>query len=815
MKRFLGAVLALFWASMAHATCAPPPFVFAPGQLIESSKMNANLQALVGCINAIPSPQGQTAIDPRTFGLLPAVEGFFTVSTIAGTGAVTVNGANFVQTHVGQYIRIAGAGPHELYYIGQIVGVSGATTISVTPSPTQTMTSFSTLVYFGPDGSGPINSACTAAVTSRVSVHFPAGVYMVAHPIQCHVVNYNNLNIPPPMITADTGAALVAVSDMADSLPGAHTLFTVGGLPIPPDTDPYTQFIRNAFIDGGGLTLDCSFLCDYAFALPFSQEVRVQNLQAKNTLVGGFHIGLTGQPTIGAFFGDHNKVDRDTFYVPISNITSAHPPVVTTTIDHGITTGRTVTVAGANNIPSPGPISFIAKSTGARTLELHNIDGSAWVAFAGTANLALTMPSNAAPHPIFGVTTANPTQISIDGDLNLTNGDTWCIYGVGGTGPNGTTGAPTNVPDGCYVVSNVGGVGGDGPFHFTVPVNTAGFTFTGGGTAYRLYASGGTIADMGFYLDNASDVQLSDNAIVGTRWPIYGSPVNSGFNGKYSHNHSSNLMEQGWIASGHVLGGSNSLLGEQVDTPAMFGATFSAGGNSSTGFGYNGSFPFIPDACCWIFRLDAGAVVANALSVTGTNGNGYSAGIRSSELSNHFTAGNPPYFGAIFNYTKSGGANAGNLLYELPDTRAGKSVFTMAPAGSPATASVVAVAGGLGAAGCQITPRTNGGLLHFEIHGTIQNDTIGDGAFVQLGYGTVSGGVPAAGAAFPLGTGVIGNAVGVNGEPAGGGGMSLPYTIGGIASVTPNVTYYWDSGFRAATGGTAQLGNSTCNAWEP
>jgi hypothetical protein len=748
------------------------------------------------------------------FGLHAANISFHSITTVVGSCAIVDASGGWSSANIGDLIDIAGAGPNELHLITSVTAVADATHFTTAACPTLAMEASGVVVHHGKDNVTALNAAAAAARARFINMKVPAGEYLVSGPIQCNVVDYNSYNLPQPACIGDPGSIIKAMSNMSTSLPAvdAGTLFTIGGFANGSD---YSQYIRAAFIDGGGLTLDCSFICNYAFSLPFSLDSGIQNLTAKNSLVGGFHIGAVGAPqATGGILASRLHVERDTYFTPISDITHTTVPVVTTTRDHGVATGRIVTVIGANNVPGSvtgeGPISFIAKSTGARTLELHNVNGSTWAAFSGTAQLYLTAPTNVIPAPVFGITAANPAQISTQGDLNMANGQTWCIYGAGVSGANGTTTAPTNVPDGCYVISNVSAPGGDGPFTFTVPVNSAGITFTGGGITYRK----DTIADAGIYLDNVSDVQVNDSFITGTRWPIYNNPALGGYGGKYSHNHSYSFPEHGWITAAHVLGGKNSLIGEQVDGPAIFGAQFSAGGNSSTGFGFNGGFgfPFIPDGREWVFQIDS--ITDSALTASGTNAHGVSNTIRANILANHFTAGSPNYYGAISNYQQFGYADyhgpITTILYPMPDSGRLKPAFQGIPGGFYGTTSLTPVATGNGA-GCRIIPRYSGNM-RFEISGTVNNNTVGDGAYAQLYYGT--GTAPIAGAAFGGGTASLGNSRGLLAEPTGGGGMTVPFTTSGVAAVTLNTPYWFDASIRAVTGGTATISDLDCNAQE-
>lgn len=770
--------------------CAAAGLVNDVGSCVNGPDGNSWKASFVGPINA-----GQ-------FGLSAASIAFHTITTVKDSCTVTDASGGWSSANVGELIDIAGAGPNELHYISSVTAVADATHFTVaSPCPTLAMEVQSVIVHHGKDNGTALNNASIAAKARGVGLKIPGNEYLSSIPFQCTVPNLNNFNLGQAGCTGDPGAVIKAMSSMASSTPQTNVLMTTGNFASAID---YTQYIRQGTIEGGGLTLDCSFIANKGHLLPFSQEVTFRGFYAKNCLVAGLQFGANGAPTAtAALTAQSNKVDRDILYNTVTNITRAHPPVVTTVRDHGVTDGRIVMISGANNIPLPGPIAFIAKSTGPRTLELHNVDGTGWAAFAGTAQLALTFPTNAQPHPIFAVSNANPAVVQIDGDLGLANGENWCLYGIGVTGGNGGTAAPTNVPDGCYVISNVSGAGGDGAYSFTVPVNGAGITFTGGGFAIRQDA----IADMGLYLENISDAQLSDNFVVGTRWPYYGKPSGTGFNTKFSNNHASNFMEQGWITACHILGGSNSLSNEQCDGPANFHSIFTSGANSSSGDGFNGAFNFLPDGFQIVHRLDAGA----SLTVHGGNANGFSGSIRVSQVSNNFLAGNPPYFGPIFNYKPYGFGNGGSMLYTMPDATY-PNVFFGRPSNPVNTASATAVAMGLGAGGCAFTIR-KAGVVNFEIYGSSFNTTSGKGAFGQLYIGT--GTAPANGAALGGGTVAVGAEIPMPEiEPVSLG--QFPFKVGGIlaSNLTLNQTYWMDLAERQAGGGAAGAANLACAAVE-
>jgi hypothetical protein len=85
-----------------------------------------------------------------------------------------------------------------------------------------------------------------------------------------------------------------------------------------------------------------------------------------------------------------------------------------------------------------------------------------------TPGIVPTMPQLQSSILVFSVFATNPCTIQFPGNRTIANGQDWNIYGVGGTG------TLTGVPDGTYPISNVFGVGGDGPYQFSVPTRLHG-----------------------------------------------------------------------------------------------------------------------------------------------------------------------------------------------------------------------------------------------------------------------------------------------------------------------------------------------------
>ena len=113
---------------------------------------------------------------------------------------------------------------------------------------------------------------------------------------------------------------------------------------------------------------------------------------------------------------------------------------------------------------------------------------------------------------------------------------------------------------------------------------------------------------------------------------------------------------------------------------------------------------------------------------------------------------------------------------------------------------------GMGAT-CTITPTTST-RVHFQFVGQVLNNTVNDGAFGQLAYGT--GTAPVNGAAA-TGTN-IGNGPVLSTATAGTG---YPFNMSGVAtSLTPGTAVWFDLSLSALVGGTASVSNVTCVAFE-
>lgn len=133
----------------------------------------------------------------------------------------------------------------------------------------------------------------------------------------------------------------------------------------------------------------------------------------------------------------------------------------------------------------------------------------------------------------------------------------------------------------------------------------------------------------------------------------------------------------------------------------------------------------------------------------------------------------------------------------------------LTPSNPTGTASATAVMMGLadGVAAGSIKLQGSGRLL-IMLSGDIKNDTTGDGATVQLSYGT--GTAPANGAAL-AGT-QVGN---TESFTALTGVLVVPFSQQAVVSgLTVGTTYWLDAAVKAVTGGTASILNLSLTAIE-
>lgn len=765
--------------------------------------------------------------DPLQFGASPGTWNFYTVTTAAGSGTVTVGGANFAAGNIGNWITILGAGPNEQRYIGQITGVTSGTQITVSPPPTLNMSAFSTIVYYGAPNSTPINAAIAASNRLASPTVMPAGIYMVEAPIQCTMFNYNNVQWAQPNCVglSGAGAILVAVSPMTGSSPAGGTVFTIGGFSGPTD---FSQYIRNGHFEGNGLTIDCNMIANFGFGFPFGQDSNVGHFNVKNCLQANFHFGLPGTAQVtGGIHFHNNSVQRDIFRVPVTALSCvSNQPNITTAIDHGIATGRVIALDNINSAPgsvfpptSEGPTVLEWQSTGARTGIVHGVNCSGWASYSGGGFIDLTPPNTTEVFHITGMSSGTTTTITfVTGSINLANGQTWCVYGIGATQTPFVF--QKNVPDGCYTVSGVGVGGSDGPFQFTIPFNSTGATYQGSGITFQQT----TFPLTGVYQDNASDFEMSDNIITGVAYGTRANPTGSNYDGKYTTNHFYNLSPHGFMLAATQLGGHNAVIGQQCDPPVVFCAQFAGGyGNTMTSSELNGSgFGYTLDNASWLIRLDGCSGLGcqggwegifNYYSDVTSTGNkifGQSSTNRVNELSNLGLAGNPAFYAAIPNYHAFGNNCGAFALYCMPDSAVGSDIVVtpnLAPAG---TTSTTLVAMGLGPS-CQFTPTYHTSGM-FTMSGTIGNNTIGDGVYGAMFL--FSNSPPANGGSLNGSIAVTGQ-MGVASTPS--TTTRFPFTWTGAVpqgSLVPGNPYYLDAGLRVVGGGSGNIQDLTCTLTE-
>ena len=148
---------------------------------------------------------------------------------------------------------------------------------------------------------------------------------------------------------------------------------------------------------------------------------------------------------------------------------------------------------------------------------------------------------------------------------------------------------------------------------------------------------------------------------------------------------------------------------------------------------------------------------------------------------------------------------AGNISIFCGNTTATMQASAGNPAGTISSASRMT---GVGST-CTITPNFNTRVV-ITIGGNVQNTTAGDGAQLNLYYG--SGTAPANGAAT---TGTLTTASAALGVSA-GNSLAVPFNLGSVVvtGLTPGTAYWFDLALAVITGGTASATGVWCSAFE-
>ena len=148
---------------------------------------------------------------------------------------------------------------------------------------------------------------------------------------------------------------------------------------------------------------------------------------------------------------------------------------------------------------------------------------------------------------------------------------------------------------------------------------------------------------------------------------------------------------------------------------------------------------------------------------------------------------------------------AGNIAIFCGGTTATMQASAGNPAGTISSASRMT---GIGST-CTITPLF-GSRAVITIGGNVQNTTAGDGAQLNLYYG--SGPAPANGAAT---TGTLTTASAALGVSA-GNSLAVPFNLGSVVvtGLTPGTAYWFDLALAVITGGTASATGVWCSAFE-
>jgi hypothetical protein len=563
----------------------------APSTATEPLRLQDLNDVLAGdpIVTEVHVPEVGAAIRPAV--LPDTILAYYAVTCTAGNGALTMvpsspTAVNFTAGDVGKKITIFGIGPNEQSYSGTISAVTDGTHITVSPAPTKSATVWSLKTLFGTNQYTNLQTALTSGKTTKLGTYIPAGYYLVSASLLCLPADtYNATNAPSPLLTLDPGAHIIAVASMTSVL-------QIGQYNV-----DYSTYIKGGVVRGG--TIDANFLADYAVDCRFFQVLTRTEQLTKNSLKAGCRYGVQSEPVCPGLEDLNNKHLRDTFSIPITSLTAANPPVVTTLHDHGVTTGRTVAII----LNGGGDVNFEKKFfratvTGAKTLTLDNTNATTWVTPFTSGSLAMCMPSSDVISPIFGADTGSPCQIQSDVHP-FSNDQLIDIYATSGKILDGTYKVTASNPaGGVYSLKNANtGANIDGAVGVTG-------TYSGGG--YAIPHRTASEMELGIYMENCIDVQVMNYDCSGVRVGIYNRNPGTGYDGKYQ-GHFWNYVENGEMLAGIVAGGDNAFLGVQVDGPTLFHSMVSGINNTFLGCELNHTGFTWNNAKTIFLRKEAGA----------------------------------------------------------------------------------------------------------------------------------------------------------------------------------------------------------------
>ena len=519
-------------------------------QLGLASPVGAQLAGGGGQIAHSALPFGVPISPPKP----DTVQGFYVLTTRAGSAELRLDGAAFKATDVGKLIVCTGIGPTEGRLTTSIKTVSDATRITLAATATQSMTRVSQRCVYGSDQASAIQAAFTYGTNNNIGSFVQGGLYLIGSPLTCLPPPANNsLNAPGPMCQLDYGATLMAMSPMT-------SMITYGS------ADPdYSGYLRNVTFGGG--TLDGNFIADYGADIPFYIVATRHNQVTKNTKLAGVRWGRMGAPAPSSSSQDINVGHlRDVYYITVTGITNSARPVVTTQWAHGFSTGRIVTLVGVSGMTEANFKFFKITVTGPNTFALDNTDSSAWGAFGSTARVAVTMPSMRMPYFITGITNANPAVVSTALPHGFANGALVWLAGVSGVNLGG-----------IYTVANATST----TFELQRVDTTALGEYAGNGAVVEYVAP--TSVEKGIYYENATDADVTVAQVTGVRYGIYANPATGGYDSKIIKPHFFNYNENGEMFAGIEMVGDNTIQGAQFDAPIRYAMKFSGPRNTVIG----------------------------------------------------------------------------------------------------------------------------------------------------------------------------------------------------------------------------------------
>ena len=389
-----------------------------------------------------------------------------------------------------------------------------------------------------------------------------------------------------------TGAGIAVTSaykatggDGSGGVNGAGVYALVGGVGTPATL--------NCTWAGGILTVN-SVASAGSYSVMPTNPATISYVSGAATGWTGATVNARALPNGGGSLDLNCSHHRDITYIPVTGISSASPPVVTTQWQHGLPATGTVTIVGSGHAALDGE-HLLYTPIDSTHISISNVTGAFT---SGACNLAFNMPSCDPDFHVASITAGSTTTIQVDSTHNYVAGQIVELTDVQGFGAT---------LDGLFTIASV-----PDQTKFVINVNTTGMGPYLGYGFVNLYRDPATVEKF-IYFENAGDADWNNLQADGVRVGVYANPAVGGWDSKGNRFHFNNYAEQGPMKAGVWMGGNNVISNGQVDLPVKFAYRFTGWDNDLQGCRLNyqsagatlGARPAYASFC----RLDSGASV--------------------------------------------------------------------------------------------------------------------------------------------------------------------------------------------------------------